>query len=56
MLQKVLEQDERPSRAMILCISQILRPDASAAPQGSTRSVCAPVSRQKRHHMPVPAI
>ena len=35
-LQKVLEQDERPSRAMILCIAEILWPEAGAAQPGQS--------------------
>jgi len=33
-LKKVLEQDERPSRAMILCVAEILQPEAGVPQQG----------------------
>ena len=35
-LKKVLEQDERASRAMILCVAEVLRP--SSAQQGPSRA------------------
>ena len=37
-LKKVLEQDERASRAIILCVAEVLRPEPGAAQQGELGS------------------
>ncbi len=42
-LKKVLEQDERASRAMVLCIAEVLCLEASAAQQGALSLTLCPI-------------
>lgn len=54
-LKKILEQDERPSRAMILCVAEVLRPEASAAQQGAlSLTVCPFLMRAAASGAPCP--
>ena len=54
-LKKILEQDERASRAMILCVAEVLRPEASAAQQGAlSLTVCPFLMRAAASGEPCP--